>query len=671
MNPKHDRFTWLLLTCAFACITACGGDDDDDDDNDSGATVCGDGIINGTEECDGDQLGAATCASAGDFTGGELACADDCTFDTSGCTVDGACGNGVIDTGEDCDGDELGDATCATAGAFTGGDLVCADDCSFDTSGCEVSPSGLIANARNAADASGLALPITGALVTYIKPALGQDPAGIFIQAEATGPAIFVAVAAADLDPKLAVGDSVSFTVTEKATQAGQPRVVAVDDFAIDSSGGDVEALIQDVSAEATLVSALNDFDSELIKLDATIISDFAGAGNPAVAANISTAGIADGTDLRFRVDGGLRDTLDLANGCVISVGPTPLWRFNDVAQPSIWAAGEAIISSCPAPQVGDANAPAATTVTVSFDRRIDPASLAAEDFTFDGELVATAAEISESDPRAVVVTTETQVAQRNYTVTVAGVTDTRGSAVDPKAAAATFVGFGDVEIACDDGEDNDADGDIDCQDADCSEETACEFPDLFISEIDPQNDGDDAVEFIEVTNSTGAAIDLAVQGWYLLLVNGSDDLTYDVIRLGPTGTIPAGGSWVVGSATVAGVDQIEFTTNSFQNGADGLLLARCDQCAGANDFSTDGNDFDPTTGTTFTSDSGREGTKVDAIAYDNGDADDTALWAKLNNITAAIAAQLNENDDGTAETESLHRTSVSGWVLDAISPGN
>lgn len=58
-----------------------------------------------------------------------------------GCGGDGNgngddCGNGTIDTGEDCDGTELGGATCADQG-FEGGTLACSADCTFDTSGCE------------------------------------------------------------------------------------------------------------------------------------------------------------------------------------------------------------------------------------------------------------------------------------------------------------------------------------------------------------------------------------------------------------------------------------------------------------------------------------------------------------------------------------------------------
>lgn len=46
------------------------------------------------------------------------------------------CGNGILETGEDCDG-TVGNATCETVGTFAGGTLACTSECRFDTSGCD------------------------------------------------------------------------------------------------------------------------------------------------------------------------------------------------------------------------------------------------------------------------------------------------------------------------------------------------------------------------------------------------------------------------------------------------------------------------------------------------------------------------------------------------------
>jgi len=47
--------------------------------------LCGDGIVGSGEQCDGSALGGASCASRG-FTGGTLSCASSCEFNTSACT---------------------------------------------------------------------------------------------------------------------------------------------------------------------------------------------------------------------------------------------------------------------------------------------------------------------------------------------------------------------------------------------------------------------------------------------------------------------------------------------------------------------------------------------------------------------------------------------------------
>jgi hypothetical protein len=97
--------------------------------------TCGNGVVEGSEECDGEDLDGNDCTDLG-YEGGTLACSDQCTFDTSACEGGGVCGNGIIDENEECDGDDLDGQTCADLG-FDGGTLACNDtDCMFDTSGC-------------------------------------------------------------------------------------------------------------------------------------------------------------------------------------------------------------------------------------------------------------------------------------------------------------------------------------------------------------------------------------------------------------------------------------------------------------------------------------------------------------------------------------------------------
>ncbi|MFH2006959.1 MAG: DUF4215 domain-containing protein [bacterium] len=130
-----------VLFCA-ACATGVPAVDQDAVVNppndvqvapDGAQSVCGNGVLEGIEECDGFELGDQTCENNG-YVSGDLACASDCTLDKSGC-VGAGCGNGMIDTGEDCDGANLAGTTCTTLG-YLGGTLTCSSVCTFDTDQC-------------------------------------------------------------------------------------------------------------------------------------------------------------------------------------------------------------------------------------------------------------------------------------------------------------------------------------------------------------------------------------------------------------------------------------------------------------------------------------------------------------------------------------------------------
>jgi len=122
--------------------------------------ICGDNRINPElgETCDGTSLGDWDCTDYG-FTGGILSCYDPetvnkCTHDTSLCTggTSGICGDGTLNSGEGCDcgGDvctleELNSKTCEDFSLLEG-ELACyspthANNCTFDTTGCEPSES--------------------------------------------------------------------------------------------------------------------------------------------------------------------------------------------------------------------------------------------------------------------------------------------------------------------------------------------------------------------------------------------------------------------------------------------------------------------------------------------------------------------------------------------------
>lgn len=90
------------------------------------STFCGDGVVEGIEQCEIGVLGGMDCSLLG-LNRGVLGCKPDCTYNTLGCEY---CGNGVIDAGEICDGPiegisctDLGYAPSASAS------IACSDEC--------------------------------------------------------------------------------------------------------------------------------------------------------------------------------------------------------------------------------------------------------------------------------------------------------------------------------------------------------------------------------------------------------------------------------------------------------------------------------------------------------------------------------------------------------------
>jgi hypothetical protein len=107
------------------------------------ATACAlscnpDGNRTPDEACDGQDFGGATCAS---LTGnpaskGVLACNGDCSIDTSGC---GACdGDGKKSGTEECEGSDIGGATCASiiGSSYATGKVTCRDNCTLNKDQC-------------------------------------------------------------------------------------------------------------------------------------------------------------------------------------------------------------------------------------------------------------------------------------------------------------------------------------------------------------------------------------------------------------------------------------------------------------------------------------------------------------------------------------------------------
>lgn len=116
----HSLF--VSLTMAIACLS-CG-----DDGSPAGSTG-GDSTTDGSA---GPTSAGPTTVDPDGSTGGSAT-------DGSGASSTGAdtCGNGVIDASEPCDGDDLGGMTCMDLDrGFTGGTLSCDPGCELDTAAC-------------------------------------------------------------------------------------------------------------------------------------------------------------------------------------------------------------------------------------------------------------------------------------------------------------------------------------------------------------------------------------------------------------------------------------------------------------------------------------------------------------------------------------------------------
>ncbi len=99
----------------------------------------------------------------------------------------------------------------------------------------------------------------------------------------------------------------------------------------------------------------------------------------------------------------------------------------------------------------------------------------------------------------------------------------------------------------------------------------------LVINEVDYDQIGTDATEFIEIFNPTANAISLT--GIELLLINGSGNVVYDTVDLSPATSLPSLGYLVVaGAGVTVPVSALKidpgWTTNAVQNGnPDGIAL--------------------------------------------------------------------------------------------------
>lgn len=298
-----------------------------------------------------------------------------------------------------------------------------------------------LADVRAAVDGA-INIAVTGATVTYIKPLVGNDPAGFFVQGGPIGPAIFVRIDPASLAPVPAPGNVVDFTATTIATAQGRRELTALSGWMRTATGRPLGPLTQNVSVAADLVSNLGAYESELVSVSGTLATALAAAGSGFQSTRLDTAAVAGNSALVLRAPLTLIDAADLVSTCLVDTGRVPMWRFNAQAQVSPFVAADLGALDCPAPRVLTAFAIDPSTVRVQFDRRIDPASVAADasQFVFSGALGSITAVVS---GRAVDVTTSAQSPATSYSLSVAStVRDLAGKGVAAAFSTATFGSF-------------------------------------------------------------------------------------------------------------------------------------------------------------------------------------------------------------------------------------
>lgn len=181
-------FCFALSASAAACIAACGGDDeprhlpgsgaasssattssssgtggsgagggggqggDAGGGGEGGASLCGNGVIDPGEDCEGADLGGKSCQDIGYSNPAGLACNDTCHFNFVDCAP--TCDGQLKEPGEECDGDTVSLETCVDFGYSTPGMLTCGPTCHYDPSGCMATCDGLVVEPGEECDGS-------------------------------------------------------------------------------------------------------------------------------------------------------------------------------------------------------------------------------------------------------------------------------------------------------------------------------------------------------------------------------------------------------------------------------------------------------------------------------------------------------------------------------------
>jgi len=170
-------------------------------------------------------------------------------------------------------------------------------------------------------------------------------------------------------------------------------------------------------------------------------------------------------------------------------------------------------------------------------------------------------------------------------------------------------------------------------------------FCQLVINELDCDTPSTDTLEFIELKSNTPNYL---LDGYIVVLFNGSvsgDDRSYFSIDLAGYST-DVNGLLLIGSNNVSPVPQLLISADVIQNGADAVAI-----------YQASWEDFPGGTLATTTN-------LIDALVYDTSDPDDTNLMALL-----GITEQINENENGNKDNESIQRNNDGTYTIKAPTP--
>lgn len=180
--------------------------------------------------------------------------------------------------------------------------------------------------------------------------------------------------------------------------------------------------------------------------------------------------------------------------------------------------------------------------------------------------------------------------------------------------------------------------------------------PDVVINEFDSHTS---AAEYIEVYNTTDAAIDLDAGGYVLVFVNGSGEVIYQATAL--NGTIPANGYYVLAESGVTDIEGYtpdqNATWTSFQNGADGVALVK-----GASVSAFTNTDYATTLAASG-------GTQIDAVIYGGDDAElNIAFGTTAVNLSAGYDGSTSRKSDGQGGAAPAYGNE--DWQIQERTPG-